>query len=102
VNDGWTVVREPLNVEHGDVEAAPDGLADVSIMMHQATFMATAIDTVGAKVAEEGPDGRRLIETARWHPPRPQRRLEWRRRCRQRVFSAGWRSRRRCATSRRT
>ena len=27
VNDGWTVVREPLNVEHGAVEAAADGLA---------------------------------------------------------------------------
>jgi len=62
VNDGWTVVREPLNVEHGAVEAAADGLADVSIMMHQAGFMATAVDKAGAKVAEEGRDGRRLID----------------------------------------
>ena len=44
VNDGWTVVREPLNAEHGAVDAADDGLADVSIMMHQAMFMATAVD----------------------------------------------------------
>ena len=53
VNDGWTVVREPLNVEHGAVEAAADGLADVSIMMHQAGFMATAADKAAAKVAED-------------------------------------------------
>jgi alkylation response protein AidB-like acyl-CoA dehydrogenase len=62
VNDGWTVVREPLNVEHGAVEAAPDGLQDVSIMMHQAGFMATAADKAAGKVAETGPDGRRLID----------------------------------------
>jgi 3-oxocholest-4-en-26-oyl-CoA dehydrogenase alpha subunit len=62
VNDGWTVVREPLNVEHGAVEAAPDGLADVSIMMHQASFMSTAADKAAAKVAETGPDGRRPID----------------------------------------
>ena len=41
VNGGWTVLREPLNVEHGAVAAARDGLQDVSIMMHQAGFMAT-------------------------------------------------------------
>ena len=62
VNDGWTVVREPLNVEHGAVEAAPDGLADVSIMMHQAGFMATAVDKAAAKVTEPDPNGRRLID----------------------------------------
>lgn len=62
VNDGWTVVREPLNVEHGAVEAATDGLQDVSIMMHQAGFMATAVDTAAAKVAEPDPNGRRLID----------------------------------------
>ena len=62
VNDGWTVVREPLNVEHGAVDAAADGLQDVSIMMHQAGFMADACDKVAAKVAEPDPDGRRLID----------------------------------------
>lgn len=50
VNGGWTVLREPLNVEHGAVEAAADGLQDVSIMMHQAGFMSTALDKVAAKV----------------------------------------------------
>src|ERR1700754_2580347 len=62
VNDGWTVVREPLNVEHGAVAAAPDGLQDVSIMMHQAGFMAAAVDKAAAKVTQKGPNGRRLID----------------------------------------
>jgi 3-oxocholest-4-en-26-oyl-CoA dehydrogenase alpha subunit len=64
VNSGWTVVREPLNVEHGAVEAAHDGLQDVSIMLHQAGFMADAVDTAAAKVSEKGPNGRRLIDDA--------------------------------------
>ncbi|KUH82874.1 MULTISPECIES: acyl-CoA dehydrogenase family protein [unclassified Mycobacterium] len=62
VNDGWTVVREPLNVEHGAVEAAADGLQDVSIMMHQANTMAAAVDKAAAKVTEPDPNGRRLID----------------------------------------
>jgi alkylation response protein AidB-like acyl-CoA dehydrogenase len=62
VNEGWTVLREPLNAEHGAVAAAPDGLQDVSIMMHQAGFMADAVDKAAATVAEKGPDGRRLID----------------------------------------
>jgi alkylation response protein AidB-like acyl-CoA dehydrogenase len=62
VNDGWTVVREPLNVEHGAVDAAADGLQDVSIMMHQAGFMAAAVDKAAAKVAEKDPNGHRLID----------------------------------------
>lgn len=56
VNQGWTVLREPLNVEHGAVAAAPDGLQDTSIMMHQAGFMAEAVDKAAARV------GRRLID----------------------------------------
>ncbi|MDQ2636269.1 MAG: acyl-CoA dehydrogenase family protein [Actinomycetota bacterium] len=62
VNGGWTVVREPLNVEHGAVEAAVDGLQDVSIMMHQAGFMAAAVDKAAAKVAEKDRGGRRLLD----------------------------------------
>ncbi len=62
VNGGWTVLREPLNVEHGAVAAAPDGLQDVSIMMHQAGFMADAVDKAAAKVTERDPNGRRLID----------------------------------------
>ncbi|MEO3757054.1 acyl-CoA dehydrogenase family protein [Mycobacterium sp. B14F4] len=62
VNNGWTVVREPLNAEHGAVEAATDGLADVAIMMHQAEFMAIAADKAAAKVTEKDPNGRRLLD----------------------------------------
>lgn len=51
VNGGWTVLREPLNAEHGAVAAADDGLADVSIMMHQAGFLTHAVDTVAATAA---------------------------------------------------
>ncbi|MGB6206081.1 acyl-CoA dehydrogenase family protein [Mycobacterium sp.] len=62
INAGWTVLREPLNTEHGAVAAAPDGLQDVSIMMHQAGFMADAVDKAAGKVAEPDPNGRRLID----------------------------------------
>ena len=57
VNAGWTVLREPLNVEHGAVAAAPDGLQDTSIMMHQAGSMATAVDKAAARVAQPDPTG---------------------------------------------
>ena len=62
ISAGWTVLREPLNTEHGAVAAAPDGLQDVSIMMHQAGFMADALDRTAAKVAERDPHGRRLVD----------------------------------------
>ena len=62
VNAGWTVLREPLNTEHGAVAAASDGLQDVSIMMHQAGFMAYALDKTAATVAERDSNGRRLVD----------------------------------------
>jgi len=62
VNAGWTVLREPLNTEHGAVAAAPDGLQDVSIMMHQAGFMADAVDKAAGKVGEPDAGGRRLVD----------------------------------------
>ena len=62
VNAGWTVLREPLNVEHGAVAAAPDGLQDVSIMMHQAGFMATAVDKAAGAAAKRDINGRSLID----------------------------------------
>jgi alkylation response protein AidB-like acyl-CoA dehydrogenase len=62
VDAGWTVLREPLNVEHGAVAAAPDGLQDTSIMMHQAGSMAEAVDNAAARVAQPEPDGRRLLD----------------------------------------
>jgi alkylation response protein AidB-like acyl-CoA dehydrogenase len=62
VNGGWTVLREPLNTEHGAVAAAPDGLQDTSIMMHQAGSMAEAVDKAAAGVTRPDASGRRLIE----------------------------------------
>ena len=54
VNGGWSVVREPLDAEHGAVAAADDGLADVAIMAHQAGFMVEAADNVAAVVQRSG------------------------------------------------
>jgi alkylation response protein AidB-like acyl-CoA dehydrogenase len=62
VNAGWTVLREPLNTEHGAVAAAPDGLQDPSIMMHQAGSMAEAVDKAVVRVTQPDPDGRRLVD----------------------------------------
>jgi 3-oxocholest-4-en-26-oyl-CoA dehydrogenase alpha subunit len=62
VNAGWTVLREPLNTEHGAVAAASDGLQDVSIMMHQAGSMVDAVDKAAGKVAERDPNGHRPID----------------------------------------
>jgi alkylation response protein AidB-like acyl-CoA dehydrogenase len=62
VNGGWTVLREPLNVEHGAVAAAPDGLQDTSIMMHQAGFLSQAVDKAAVSVTRPDDDGRRLID----------------------------------------
>lgn len=62
VNAGWTVLREPLNVEHGVVDADVDGLQDVSIMAHQGGFMVDAVDNAAALVATEDPNGRRAID----------------------------------------
>jgi 3-oxocholest-4-en-26-oyl-CoA dehydrogenase alpha subunit len=62
VNGGWAVLREPLNTEHGAVTAAEHGLADVSIMSHQAGFFADALDTAASIVAQPRVDGSRLLE----------------------------------------
>ncbi|MEV0355541.1 acyl-CoA dehydrogenase family protein [Nocardia sp. NPDC050697] len=52
VNDGWAVLLGPLNEEHGVVDAANDGLQDVSIMTHQGSTMATTVDRVAGLAAE--------------------------------------------------
>lgn len=62
VNAGWTVLREPLNTEHGAVAAAPDGLQDTSIMMHQAGSMALAVDNAVKAVTRPDPNGRTLVD----------------------------------------
>ncbi|CAN5516404.1 acyl-CoA dehydrogenase family protein [soil metagenome] len=62
VNGGWTVLRGPLDAEHGAVASADDGLADVSIMAHQGGFMAAAVDAVAAHVSRQEPSGSRPID----------------------------------------
>jgi alkylation response protein AidB-like acyl-CoA dehydrogenase len=62
VNGGWTVVREPLNVEHGAVDADANGLQDIAIMIHQAGFMVTACDKAAQVVGTADPNGRRAID----------------------------------------
>jgi 3-oxocholest-4-en-26-oyl-CoA dehydrogenase alpha subunit len=62
VNGGWTVVREPLNVEHGAVNADANGLQDIAIMIHQAGFMVTACDKAAGVVGAANPSGRRAID----------------------------------------
>lgn len=64
VNGGWTVLREPLNTEHGAVAAAPDGLQDIAIMMHQAGSMADAVDKAVTRLPRPDPSGRRLLDDA--------------------------------------
>ncbi|MGW5382619.1 acyl-CoA dehydrogenase family protein [Nocardia sp. NPDC003963] len=62
VNAGWSVLMGPLNTEHGVVDAAGDGLQDVSIMTHQGAMMAVAVDRIGALAARPRPDGSRLLD----------------------------------------
>ncbi|MEE3849593.1 acyl-CoA dehydrogenase family protein [Gordonia sp. LSe1-13] len=62
VNEGWTVLRGPLDTEHGVSAPNSDGLDDVSILQHQGSFMATTIDKVAELVTAAGPDSRRRID----------------------------------------
>src|ERR1700712_652523 len=57
VNGGWTVLRGPLDAEHGAVEGGADGLQDVAIMMHQAEFMVKACDKAGQVLGTPEPNG---------------------------------------------
>lgn len=62
VNGGWTVLRGPLDAEHGATAAEPDGLQDVAIMMHQGEFMVKACDVVGRVVGTPDAQGRKAID----------------------------------------
>jgi alkylation response protein AidB-like acyl-CoA dehydrogenase len=62
VNGGWTVLREPLNAEHGAVDASSDGLQDVSIMMHQGGFMVTACDRAAKVLGTPDVNGHRSVD----------------------------------------
>ncbi|MBB3749638.1 alkylation response protein AidB-like acyl-CoA dehydrogenase [Mycolicibacterium sp. BK634] len=61
-NGGWTVLRGPLDAEHGAAPTEADGLSDVSIMAHQAGVMAAAVDAVAARVGQTGPSGTRMVD----------------------------------------
>ncbi|BBZ31645.1 acyl-CoA dehydrogenase family protein [Mycolicibacterium confluentis] len=61
-NNGWAVLRGPLDAEHGAVASAPDGLQDVAIMAHQAGFMSAALDAVAATTTTPDGAGRRRID----------------------------------------
>lgn len=62
VNDGWSVMREALAVEHGVQERDGSGLQAISTMSHHGTLMAQAVDGVAAAIGELRPDGRRLMD----------------------------------------
>ncbi|MFC8527159.1 acyl-CoA dehydrogenase family protein [Nocardia sp. NPDC057227] len=64
VNDGWAVLLGPLNEEHGVVDAAGDGLQDVSIMTHQGVTMATTVDRAVEFAARPEADGSRRVDDA--------------------------------------
>ncbi|MBB3601882.1 alkylation response protein AidB-like acyl-CoA dehydrogenase [Mycolicibacterium sp. BK556] len=61
-NGGWTVLRGPLDAEHGAAPTEADGLSDVSIMAHQAGVMAAAVDAVAARVGQTGASGTRMVD----------------------------------------
>lgn len=61
-NAGWTVLRGPLDAEHGAAPTEADGLSDVSIMAHQAGVLAAAVDAVAARVGRVDAAGGRLID----------------------------------------
>ena len=62
VNGGWTVLRDPLNAEHGAVDAHPDGLQDIAVMQQQADMLAEAVDDAIARACQLDSQGRRLAD----------------------------------------
>jgi alkylation response protein AidB-like acyl-CoA dehydrogenase len=63
-NNGWAVLRGPLDTEHGAVAADVDGLQDVAILAHQAGSMSAALDQVTALLGHPDLGGRRRIDDA--------------------------------------
>ncbi|MCV7346654.1 acyl-CoA dehydrogenase family protein [Mycolicibacterium rhodesiae] len=61
-NGGWTVLRGPLDAEHGAAPTEADGLSDVSIMAHQAGVLAAAVDAVAARAGRVDAAGRRMVD----------------------------------------
>src|SRR5215218_5876268 len=53
VNDGWSVLRDALNDEHGTVERGDDGLQKIAAMSEHVLVLAEALDKVAALTADE-------------------------------------------------
>jgi 3-oxocholest-4-en-26-oyl-CoA dehydrogenase alpha subunit len=62
VSAGWKVLSGPLADEHGDRATDPDGLAEIAVMSHHATVLATTADASIAAASHVGPAGRRLMD----------------------------------------
>ncbi|MGW5072773.1 acyl-CoA dehydrogenase family protein [Rhodococcus sp. NPDC004095] len=62
VNEGWAVLRGPLDTEHGVVDADTDGLQDVSILQHQGLEMAAVVDRAAGLLGLPDPAGRRGLD----------------------------------------
>ncbi|MFW0785783.1 acyl-CoA dehydrogenase family protein [Gordonia sp. CPCC 206044] len=62
VNEGWTVLRGPLDTEHGVATPNTDGLEDVSILQHQGSYMATTLDKVAGLLSVPDAAGRRPVD----------------------------------------
>lgn len=62
VNEGWAVLRGPLDTEHGVVAAGGDGLQDVSILQHQGLEMAAVVDRAAGLLDRPDPAGRRALD----------------------------------------
>ncbi|NED60157.1 acyl-CoA dehydrogenase, partial [Streptomyces sp. SID10244] len=64
VNDGWAVLRGPLDTEHGVSAPNSDGLEDVSILQHQGSYMATTVDKVAGLTSVPDRTGQCRIDDA--------------------------------------
>ncbi|OBA85559.1 acyl-CoA dehydrogenase [Mycobacteriaceae bacterium 1482268.1] len=53
VNDGWSVLRDALNDEHGTVERGDDGLQKIAAMSEHVLLLAEAVDKVAAPAPDE-------------------------------------------------
>lgn len=53
VNNGWAVLRDALNDEHGTVERADDGLQKLAAMTEHLLLLAEAVDKVAARAGTD-------------------------------------------------
>ena len=53
VNNGWAVLRDALNDEHGTVERQDDGLQKLAAMTEHLLLLAEAVDSVAARAGDD-------------------------------------------------